>query len=346
MIEYLLYTLFFGIGLFVLYLPFRWFCCSFFLSYLYDHPNFAKMLGIEFRDDITWHTNREDTKIYIPGIYGYLFSKFTGLNIVSDPQTIKEILYEQGAHAKKITMEPYLIGLAGKRMSLVEFEDYLSNCILTETNKCFEIIDAETEKEFRSHLGIMRQIISGLTSDSNKSVRVMITFYSVVRKITNIIHKLSPGRRLILLVPHLSLIDGFSKMILKTNGDLTGITASSFFDFTSRFFVFLHKGKLTFVTRTPDYTNNANNRAFGLVNADFIEKQRVFCPGNIFVTKFIMSVISLLKTFKIDVEGDTTITNERFRNIANKHSIMLTFNKIENAVYDNNTNVFGDITSD
>lgn len=339
MFEYLFYTGIFLTTLFWVYLPFRWYCCSYFLSYLYDRPTLANFLGIEYKSDVDWHTNREDTKIYIPGVFGYLFSKFTGLAIVSEPSTIKEILTLQGLHAKKITMEPYLTDLAGKQMSLVEFEDFLSNCILTETNKCFEIIDKETEDEFRSCLKIVRQIISGLTSDSNKSIGAMFLFYSNVQKLIKILHGLTPGKRLILLVPHLSLIDGFSKMILKNNGNLTNITISSFFDFTSRFFVFLHKGRMVFVTRNPDYTNNSNNRAFGLIKVDHIEKQRVFCPGNIFVTKFVNSVIALLRTFNIQVDGDTTITtNTRFRNIANKQSIKLTFNKIDNAVYllDNN----------
>jgi hypothetical protein len=87
-------------------------------------------------------------------------------------------------------------------------------------------------------------------------------------------------------------------------------------------------GDLTFVKRTPDKTNNTNSRVFGIVKTDDSSKKRLFCPGNIFVTKFINSILTMLKTFKINIEGECSITDGRFRNVENKKQIILTFNKI------------------
>lgn len=328
--------------LFILYKPFRHYCLSYFFPYLYEHPKLANFFGIEFKSDEDWATNRDDTKIYIPGVFGFLFTKFTGLPIESSPETIKEILRLQGAHAKKITMKPYLKDIIGKTMTLTEFETYLSDCILTETNRVFELVDSETETEFRNHLKIVREIITGLTCNPNESVKSFFRNFSGVRKIIAILNKLSSGRRLILLIPHLSLIDGFSKMLVKKQGNLSDLQMSDFFDFTSRFFVFLHKGNLVFVKRHIDTTNNSNNRVFGLTKTDYPTKQKMFCPGSIFVSNFIKSILSFLKTMNIEVNNvcsETTISNERFRNIIDKNKIQISFKESERNYSNNNEEI-------
>jgi len=314
------------IGLIWLYKPLRFYVLSFWFPFLYRHPRLAVMLGIQFRDDITWATNHEETRIYIPGIYGYLFTKFTGLPIETTTQVRKELLYLQGQYAKNISMEHYFTGIQNKKMTLTQFEDFLSNTLLIETNRVFNILDDDKLEQFNKNLQIARHILSGLTYSPSKSIINMIKNYRIVLELRSILHSVSGGKRLLLLIPHLSLIDGFSKMIVKTNGDLSCIQPVDFFELTSKFFVWINNDQLTFVTRNPDNTNTANNRTFGIAKSNDPTKMRFFCPGNVYVMKFIKSILSFLKSLNINVTGDSPIiSTNRFYNITNKDSIMVEF---------------------
>ena len=313
------------VALFVANSTFRFYCLSWFFPWLYHHPRVAVFLGIQYRSDLDWHTNRKETQIYISGLFGYMFTQFTGLSIETPLDVIKEIMREQQLHSKKITMEPYFDGLVSKkRINLIEFEEYLSDCILTETNRVFQIIDQPTEELFRKNLKIVRKILGGLTSNPAHSIRAMITHFGAVRQLIAILRGISPSRRLILLIPHLTLIDNNSKLLISTKGNMGGVTLVDFFDHTSKFFVFVSNGKLTFVHRHPDKTCNANNRVFGIVRGN--GGSRMFCPGNIYTTQFIRSILEFIQTLDIVVDGEEGIvSNSRFRNIMNKDKVFVTF---------------------
>lgn len=301
----------------------RYYICSYFFSYLYDRPKLSKFLGINYVNDTEFVTTKTSTKIYLSGVFIRLFSWFTGMETVTSQETKKELLRLQGLYANNIDMKYYFGDFIGKTMTITEFEDKLSECILDETIEAFELCfqDETSVDNIKKHLKLIRSVLSGLTGGEGKSIKTIVSGLSSLRKIKNILETQTYANRLILLVPHLSLIEGFSKMIINTHGDMSNLQMKDFFDYTSRFFVVVHEGTLTFVNRTPDDKNTENNRAFG-ISPGFI------CPGSRYVAKFITSILNELRQMKITIDGIPNISNNRFRVITNKDDVKLTFGTV------------------
>jgi hypothetical protein len=290
-------------------------------------------LGIKYVNDTTFVPKREDTQIYLTGIFAKMFTWFTGMPIVTPLSTRQELLRLQGSFANDISMESYLGDLIGNSMTLSEFENLLSKFILKETNRVFNILSENEEQLIYEQLGSIRIILSGLTGGENKSLMAVIRGLKHIRKVVHILHEKTPAQRLLILIPHLSLIEGFSKMIVKREGkSMEDLQMKDFFDYTSRFFVVVHNGSLTFINRSPDDKNTENNRAFG-VTPGFL------CPGSKFVAKFIKSILEFLKCLDIKVDGDAKISNNRFRVITNKDDIHLTFSKSDSRVYNSGNTI-------
>lgn len=323
----------FGVAVFpFLFKRSRHYVYSWIFPYLYDQPKLSAALGIKYVNDTEFIPTRENTSIYLDGVFAFLFRQITELPIPTPESTRKELLRLQGLCAKNISMEPYFDEILDKRMSLSEFESKLSSCILVETNRVFEILTVDEERRIYNELEIIRVILSGLTGGENKSIKSIITGLFHVRKIMNILREKTPAQRLLILIPHLSLIEGFSKMVVKKRQCMENLEMKDFFDYTSRFFVVTHNGELTFINRAPDDKNTENNRAFG-ISPGFL------CPGSIYVAKFIKSILEFLKCLDITVEGDANISNARFRIITNKDEIFVTFKKSSIRMYnDENTN--------
>ncbi|AYV78017.1 MAG: hypothetical protein Edafosvirus4_1, partial [Edafosvirus sp.] len=291
----------------------------------------AKFFGIKYVDDRVWKTNRVETKIYMEGLFAKMFTMFTGMKIVTSDATRKELMKLQGESAKEITMDRYFDEIDGKTLTLNEFEDFLSKVLLIETNRVFNILDKDREDYFLTQLTTLRHVINGLTGGTNKSIKTMITNFGTVKEIVKILKSVSEAQRLLLFVPHLSLIDSFSKMLTNKKRDMSTFHPHDFFEQTSKFFVLVCNGELTFVERHEDTSNSGTNRTFG---------PRGFqCPGNIYVIKFIKSILSFLQTFDIKVEGDAIISNKRFKNITNKNDIKITFKKSERLYVNDNSDI-------
>jgi hypothetical protein len=317
--------------------PIRFYIMSFFFPWLYDHPRISQILGIRYESDLIFETNRKETKLYLVGIFATMFTWFTGMNIETSLHTRKDLMRLQGKYAKNITMEPYFDEVMDKTMTLNEFEDFLSRTLLIETNRVFEILDKGKEKYFLEHIKIVRLIVNGLTGGSNMSIRTMITKYKHVKELIKIMNSVSEAHRMLLFVPHLSLVDGFSKMLIKTNGDMLKLIPSDFFELTSKYFVIVNKGDLVFVTRHGDDRNTCVNRSFGIKGFS--------CPGALYVIKFIKSIHAFLQSMDITIEGKAIISNRRFKNITNKDDVKVTFRKSDRQ-YNNDVSDFDNIKED
>ena len=310
----------------------RYYIYSFFFSFLYNRSYIAnKILCIKYVDDITFRPERGDVQIYLTGVFAKLFSWFTGLPIITPVETRKELMHLQGLYAKNISMESYLEPIINKHMTLNEFEDFLAECILTETNRVFNILNPIEEKIICRQLKCIRTVLSGLTGGENRSIFQFIKGLSAIRQVTKILHNHTPSQRLLILIPCLSLIDGISKMLVQNDKDIGTRTKElemkDFFDYTSKFFVVLYKGDLTFINRTKDDSNTITNRAFGVPRG-------FLCPGSLYVTKFIKSILEFLRCLDITIEGDAIISTGRFRTITNKKDMSLTFKIHEHNTYD------------
>ncbi len=131
----------------VIYKPLRFYIFSFFFPYLYENRSLSNLLGIKYADDRTFKPERSNTQIYLKGVFAELFKTFiTGMPIITPIETRKELMALQGQFAKNITMEHYFEKINKKTMDLCEFEDYLSECILKETNRVFDIVDKKDEE--------------------------------------------------------------------------------------------------------------------------------------------------------------------------------------------------------
>lgn len=309
----------FMVGLMVLLKRWRFYVYSYFFPWLYEHPKVSKLLGIEYENDEEWHTNRKETSIYMDGIYVGLTTMVTGMSFILPDDVRKEFMRYQKEFAGQIDMRRYFDQINGKTMKVIDFEHFLSNAVLKETNRVFQVVDEKTEEEFSKHLWTVRVIMNGLTGSLIEGFRKFMVVPYAIYKISKILKSVPQHKRLVLHVPQLALIHNFSKCIIKTKGDMSDIEPYTFLDPISKFFILLRNGNLIFVHRHDDKKNTETNRAFGPYGLQ--------CPGNIYSLEFIRSILTFLKSFNIKVEGDPIYRGSRFKKIINKDKIMVTFNK-------------------
>lgn len=317
------------IGGFCFYKPFRFYCLSYFFNWLYPHPKISNFFGIRYVDDTTWITNREESRVYFTGIFVEILKRITDIDFVLPEDVRKQFVHEQVKKGKNIDMCKYFDEINGKRLSIKDFEYFLSTAVLRESNLVFDIIDKETEEKFLKHIRVSRNIMDSLVGSVPKGFYILLTnFWSIV-EISRILRSAPREKRLFLHIPQLALINNFSKMIFRNPSDEKGIVnmdkiePCDFLEPLSKFFVVLNKGDLVFVNRTYDRQNNAVNRAFGPKGTS----KSLRCPGNVYSFNFIKSVLTFLQSFEIKVEGTPTYKYGRFKLISNKEELFVTFNK-------------------
>jgi len=307
--------------------PFRFYCYSFFLPWLYDHPSISKLLGIRYENDTEWRTTRKESKVYIPGIIAQLLRIFIGMDFILEDHVRTAFQKLQIKHKHDINMETYFDRLENKKITLEEFEDFLSNIVLKETNRVFNIITEEQEKYLLIHVKELKKIVSALTISAWDGIRTAVLKFHHVVKMSLLLRTAPKETRILLIAPQLALIHNFAKMVINKNGDMSNIEPYDFLEPVSRFFVAETKcadgtTELVFVNRNFDKKNATNNRAFG--------PHGLQCPGAIFTFGTIRDVTKFLKNFSIKLDGiPLYTTGGRFKNITNKNEIFLTFKKIK-----------------
>ena len=296
---------------------FRYYILSYFFDYLYTHPKAAAFVGITYRDDRTWTTSRKETYIYTSGFFIEMFKLFSGMNIVLPDKVRKDLISLQTLHAKNIDMTRYFRKIDGKTISLDTFEEFLSKAIMVETNRVFSLVDKTTEKELVELIKVLRGIITVLRGDFFNGLYVFFTNIRSVFRLSSIIRSLDGHLRFLVFVPQLALLDNFSKMLLARKGDMNGLEPHDFLEAVAKFSIFHSDGKIVFMHRTKDTTNNALNKSFGPTG--------VRCPGNIYTFNFIKSILEFLQSLIIEIDGEAVWKGGRFKYISNKNDIKIKF---------------------
>ena len=309
-----------------IYKPLRFYLLSFLFEWLYRHQTVGKLLGIMYTKDDSWTCHRNDTYVYMAGIFIRLFVMFTGMEVILTDQIRTDFQSLQQRHSRDITMEPYFNEIEGKTITANEFENFLSKAVLVETNRVFKILDDNREKELLKHILIMRDIVNGLTGGMVGGVKMVYKNWNSIMKISRIFKSVPEHQRLLLFVPQLTLVNNFTMMLAETQGDMNKIKPYEFVDAKVKFSVFVCRDQLVIVERIKDTRNTETNRAFG--------PGAVICPGNIYTMKFVKSIIAFLQTFNINVVGVPIIEGERFANLMNKDSVKFTFTKNKNIAFD------------
>lgn len=310
----------------IFYKPFRFYCYSYFLPWLYDHPSISKFLGIRYENDGEWKTNRDDSRVYIPGLIAGLLRIFIGMDFVLDNQVRHTFQNLQMKKARGIDMEKYFNRLEGNTINVEEFENFLSKSVIAETNNVFNIINKEKCEWLIAHSLALRTIISALTTSMWGGIKSAIMNFHHVIKMSLLLRSAPKETRILLIAPQLALIHNFTKMIVNKQGDMSDIQAYDFLEPVSRFFVAITTAngysELVFVNRKFHKKNTRNNRAFGPTGLQ--------CPGALYTFRFIEDVTKFLKALDIKIEGKPIYKGRRFSNISNKKDILITFNKKDN----------------
>lgn len=297
---------------------YRWYLLSYIFPLLNYNSNIGTILGIRYEDDTKWTTNRNQSKIYMTGMFIKMFTTFTGMDLILDNTTRKEFMRLQAKKSDNINISKYFNELYGKTIKVTEFEDFLAEKILIESNEVFEIIDKESEQKIIKHMQILRKIINSLTGNRLLGIYYFVVYYKDVKELSNILKSAPKYKRLLLFVPQLTLINNFTQMIISNDGNISDIEPYHFLEPISKFMVVNNNGQLVFVKRNFDKTNFPTNRAFG--------PKGLQCPGSIYTFKFINSILNSLKEFNISINGKPLYSNGRFKYIMNKNSIDFTFN--------------------
>ena len=295
----------------------RHYLLSFFFPLLFKHPKIGKFLGIRYEDDLTWTTNRKESHVFMTGIFIKLFTSFTGMDVILTDESRKKFIRLQADLGNKINIQKYLSTLDGKVLTLQEFENFLSDSILKETNDVFEIVSPQCEKLLLKKLRIVQTIVNFLVGDRVYGIYYFIKNFKEIMDISKILKSVPEHKRLLLFVPQLTLVNNFGKMLITHNGDMSEIEPYDFLEPVSKFMVIKAHNDLVLVSRSFDKSNTPSNKAFG--------PKGLQCPGNIYTFKFIRSILEPLQKFDITVEGKPKFRTGRFNGIINKNDIVLNF---------------------
>lgn len=308
------------------YKPTRFYILSFFFEWLYHHRYIGHLLGIRYTNDKDFKTSRNETYVYMSGLFVKLFTYFTGMDVILTDTTRIEFMTVQAKFARDIKMDSYFKKLENKTLTANDFEDFLSESVLLETNRVFNILDKNKEQRLLKHILIVKHIINGLTGEMWNGLRSAFWNFKSVIEISTILRSVPEYQRILLYVPQLTLINNFSMMLAETRGNMSVIQPYEFVDAKVKFSVFVTNGQLVLLDRVKDMANTEINRSFGPMG--------VQCPGNIYTMKFIKSILAFLQSFKIIVEGQPKFRGERFTNLINKNDVKFTFIKDENIIVD------------
>ena len=301
---------------------FKFYLLSFFFDYFNETENewLGKLMGIKYVNDYEYCVLRENSQIYMPGLFSLFFEYFTGMPLRLNDQTLKSFLTIQNQHSNKINLSQYLQKLKEKKsMTIEEFEQIMAESILMETNRVFHICEQDLEIKIESRLLLLRKLISHLTGGGKKLFNVLYKNWRDIIELSKLLKTLPEEYRLFVFVPQLTLLNSFTQMIVDCNGDLKQIEAYDFLKPVSKYMVMIEKGQLIFVRRFQDKTNNFTNKAFGVEGFQ--------CPGKKYTFKMIQSVLDLLRDIKITIVGKVEyLESKRFKNIQNKHEIKFIVN--------------------
>lgn len=222
---------------FVLFRPFRHYCLSFLFAQLYPHRQLSQWLNIRYESDLTWKTNRRETSIYMPGLAVKAFTWFSGMEVALSADVRKRFVQIQSLYAKDISMERYFGQVVGQTMTMDQFEAFLSDSILLETNRVFRIVDADKEAKLQQDVAVLRTIVNTLVGSPREALTLIVRQFARVRQLSDLLKSVPEHQRLLLFVPQLTLITNFSKMLLKTRGNTEGVEPHFFLEPVSSFFV-------------------------------------------------------------------------------------------------------------
>ena len=310
------------------YKPMRFYILSFFFEWLYHHKYIGRFLGISYKNDKDWKTTRNETYVYMSGLFVKSFTYFTGMEVILTDKTRKDFMTLQAQCARNIKMDEYFKKIENKTLTAAEFEDFLSESVLVETNRVFNILSKDKEHKLLKHILIVKHIINGLTGEMWNGLKSAFWNFRSVIEISLILRSVPEYQRILLFVPQLTLINNFSMMLAETRGNMSRIQPYEFVDAKVKFSVFVTDGRLVLLERVRDMANNEINRSFG--------PRDVQCPGNIYTIRFIKSILAFLQSFNITVAGTPILRGERFTNLINKNDVKFTFIKDENVVVDVN----------
>jgi len=328
-----------GIGIIVgllIWSPSRFYILSFMFPFLHRHRWLGRLLGIDYEDDQRWSTTRHVTRLYMSGLFVWLFTKFTGMPVTLSDVTRKALMNLQMKRAKDIDLKPYfnnedLVTVT----TLAQFETWLAKIVLLETNRVFEVFDRETLEIVHGHVELLRSIVKCLMGQPCVGIWLFFQYRHELIQLSCILHSICEEKRLLVIVPQLTIISNFSHMILNPLShttiattfindkvDLSSLQPHNFLELTSAFFVLVHNGTLTLVDRHKDTTNTPNNLAFG--------PKGFQCPGNMYTFKFIHSILCVLQTCDIRLTGSIQITQSRFVTIQGKDQLKMRIRISEN----------------
>ena len=302
------------------YKPVRFYIFSLFFEWLYENEKIAKILGIKIEEDYNVYFKRNETKLYMPGIYTILLEWFVGTKINLNIEIYKNLVRLQHEMSKYVSINKYINDLKGKKYTLYELENYLSSSFLNELNNNLKILSQEDIRYLIENNMIIREITNNLAEDSDHKIYKIYNIFKNINKINkliNILLSIPIEKRLILIITQFTVLNKIIEFIFDRNGDLTNLY---FYEFVqpNAFLTIINKDTLYFIKRNKDIINSSQNLGFGVSGYK--------CPASKYVYEIITNIIQDLQ-IKIEIIGKPIYSKSiRFKkNIKNKKEIYLQF---------------------
>ena len=279
--------------LIIAYKPFRFYVLSFFFDWLFEHPKVAKLMNIKIVDDLEFKENQMESHVFMTGLFVGLFTIFTGVNTALTPETIYKLHKIQNDNNKKFDTTKYNNEIMNTTMSLYEFESWLSDISLKETNRYFDIVNNDIETKLVDNNQLIRMIGNLINKNKTSIWNIFINLKKIIN-ISCILRQIPMYMRLFLFVPQITMID-------TQNIDIGFDNESN-----TKYLVMMQNDDLIFVKK---YKNDS------VMSADKISP------------KLHESIVNSLNKFDIKIVGVPEYATGKSGHITNKHNIYLTFGK-------------------
>ena len=303
------------------YKPIRFHIFSYFFIFLNDNENIGKKLGIKYANDYELNVLRKDTHIFFPGITTKIIEFIINFNIELQINEYKNFIKIQHTISKQLNLNKYFDNFHDIKMSINDFEDYITKAYLTEINNMYNYLNEEEFNFFYVNNNISRKLLNSLTDDIfNNLIFITKNLHSIL-KFRNILLKIPNDYRHFYIVTQLTIINKITEMIIYNNNDFNNLELWHFLISSSKFYTIINNDHLYIVRRNIDKTNNYTNKGFGVKGHQ--------CPAAIMVSKIFNDMILNFKKYDVKIIGNLIYSSQKrfLKNITNKDKVFFHFIK-------------------
>jgi hypothetical protein len=288
---------------------------SVFSLFFATHRSIGRLLGIQYFRSDTWETSRSETSLQFP-TFGALWLVGIDYEIGRD-EHIRALKTRQTSHTRDINLTQYIQMLVGRRLNIVEIEDFLIRAWLSELIEVYSIAPPSDTEAYVRGIKAMRSFFSLRRTYLPGALKLLWTQFSDFKALRDYLTSLPKGEeRVIMLITMLTTIDNSLHNLVSDPRPINQF--ADMFSTAPVGSISVHtQGRMAICDIVVNTADNPGNSVFG--------PKGLICPGNRITSSVLKSVADLKRNFVVKVEGTPELRPGAGRKIWNPESVFVTF---------------------